>query len=94
MKRAIYEVYAKVVDSNGAYNTLTGYPKSFDSKNYGNDLEKTLNRARGEYNDCLGAMYKADTRQCQFAMILDASTGIQISMEYIGKLADLPDPEA
>lgn len=49
MIRTIYEVYAKVVDANGAYNTLTGYPKTFDSRSYGGDTEKTLQRAKGEF---------------------------------------------
>lgn len=93
MKRIIYEVTAKVVDSNGNYNTLTGYPKTFDSRNYDNDLDKTLQRANGEYYDCLGAMCKRDDRQMQFAMIIDASTGLQIAGSAIGKLSDLPDPE-
>lgn len=91
MQRAIFEVYAKVVDANGSYNTLTGYPKVFDSRNYGNDVVKTYNRARGEFNSCLGTMYTRDDRQVQIAMILDVSTGIQLAMEYIGELAELPD---
>lgn len=93
MQRAIFEVYAKVVDANGNYNTLSGYPKSFDSKNYGNDIEKTRQRAYGEWHDCLGDMCKNDTRQIQFAMIIDAASGMQIEFATIGKLAELPDPE-
>ena len=42
MKREIYEVYAKVVDANGAYNTLSGYPKVFDSHQNNDDLEKVM----------------------------------------------------
>ena len=38
MNREIYEVYAKIVDANGTYNTLSGYPKVFDSKNYDGDV--------------------------------------------------------
>lgn len=91
MQRAIFEVYAKVVDANGSYNTLTGYPKVFDSRNYNNDITKTYNRARSEFCTALSGMYTADTRQAQFAMILDASTGNQLDMEYIGELAELPD---
>ena len=49
MQRQIFEVYAKVVDANGAYNTLSGYPKVFDSKLYDNDIGKALQRARGAY---------------------------------------------
>lgn len=93
MVRKIYEVYAKIVDANGTYSTLSGYPKSFDSRNYDNDIVKALNRARGEFNSCLGTMYTRDDRQVQFAMILDASSGMQIDMAYIGEIADLPDPE-
>ena len=93
MVRAIYEVYAKVVDANGAYNTLTGYPKVFDSKNLGNDVTKAFNRAKGEFCNALSSMYTADTRQAQFAMILDAATGLQIDSAYIGALAELPEPE-
>lgn len=65
MTRAIYEVYAKVVDANGAYNTLSGYPKVFDSRNYDGDIAKTLKRATGEFHDTYGAMCKRDDRQVQ-----------------------------
>lgn len=92
MERAIFEVYAKVVDSTGAYNTLSGYPKVFDSKGYGNDIEKTRQRAYGEWHNALSEMAKVDTRQVQFAMILDASTGLQIELARYGNLAELPDP--
>lgn len=91
MQRDIYEVYAKVVDSNGSYNTLSGYPKAFDSKNYGNDLEKTRNRAYGEYHATLGAMYPRDDRQLQIAMLIYANSGQQIEMAIVGKIEDLPD---
>ena len=92
MKREIYEVYAKVVDANGAYNTLSGYPKVFDSKLYNNDLNKTLLRAQGEYHDTIGAMCKRDDRQLQTVLLL-RSDGLVIDYMPIGKLADLPDPE-
>lgn len=91
MRRAIFEVYAKVVDANGSYNTLSGYPKVFDSRSYNNDIAKTLNRAKGEFNSCLGTMYTRDDRQVQFAMIIDASSGLLIDKAYIGELAELPD---
>ena len=32
MKREIYLVLAYVVDANGTFNNLSGYPKTFDSK--------------------------------------------------------------
>lgn len=92
-KREIYEVYAKVVDANGAYNTLSGYPKSFDSKNYDNDIEKTELRAEGEWHSVLDSMCKNDTRQLQVAMVLRASDGNQILLRRIGEMAEVPDVE-
>ena len=93
MKREIYEVYAKVVDANGAYNTLNGYPKVFDSRNYNNDAEKARQRAYGEWHECLGAMCKRDDRQEQIAMIIRASDGLQLERMVIGGIADLPETE-
>ena len=93
MQREIYEVTAKVVDANGTFNTLTGYPKVYDSRSYDNDLAKTLQRAKGGWHEALDAMCKVDTRQVQFAMIIRVSDGMQIALEKIGALADLPDPE-
>lgn len=84
MQRAIYEVYAKVVDANGNYNTLTGYPVVFDSNSYGGDVDKTRQRAYGAYHECLGAMCKIDTRLIQIAMILEVATGRQIEVTKIG----------
>ena len=91
MQREIYEVYAKIVDANGAYNTLSGYPKVFDSKSYENDIEKAKQRAYGEWYDCLGAMCKRDDRQVQIAMIIQASTGMQIECKQIGELAPVEE---
>jgi len=93
-KREIYEVYANIVDANGNYNALSGYPKTFDSKNYGNDLDKTRQRAYGEWHSALAAMAKVDTRQLQLAGIIRISDGLQIALERMGVLADLPEPEA
>ena len=92
MERIIYEVYAKVVDANGAYNTLSGYPKTFDSRNYNNDVTKTLQRAQGEFYETIGAMCKRDDRQQQ-TVLLFRSDGMIEDCKSIGKIADLPDPE-
>ena len=92
MKREIYEVYAKVIDANGTYNTLTGYPKVFDSHQNNDDVEKAKSKAYGEYHTVLGTMYTRTDRQGQFAMIIRASDGLQIEKTCIGTVADLPDP--
>ena len=89
MKREIYEVYAKIIDSTGAYNTLSGYPKTFDSRTYDNDIEKAERRAYGEYYETCGAMCKRDDRQQQIAMIIRASDGFQLEYAHFGAIADV-----
>ena len=92
MKRQIFEVYAKVVDATGAYNTLSGYPKAFDSRSYEGDIDKTLKRATGEFCETFGAMCKNDSRQLQTVILMSAD-GFVIRKETIGKIADDPDEE-
>jgi hypothetical protein len=93
MERQIFEVYAKVVDSTGAYNTLSGYPKVFDSHSYNDDIDKALKRATGEFCETFGAMCKNDTRQLQTVILMSAD-GFVIDRKNIGKIADLPDEES
>lgn len=93
MQREIYEVYAKIVDANGNYNTLSSYPKVFDSINYDNDCEKAKQRAYAAYYGALSSLLAVDTRQCQFAMLIRGNDGLQLEMRCFGKIADLPDPE-
>lgn len=92
MAREIFVVYAAIVDSNGTYNALSGYPKAFDSKNYSDDVQKAMNRAYADYHEVLGAFYKRDDRKVQMATILNATTGYQMEFTAIGTLAE-PEPE-
>lgn len=92
MQRQIFEVYAKVVDSNGNYNILSGYPKAFDSHAYNDDIDKALMRATGEFANTWGAMCLREDRQLQMVMLMTAD-GFVIDKKIIGKIADLPDPE-
>lgn len=92
MQREIYEVTAKIVDSNGAFNTLSGYPKTFDSKNYDNDLNKTWKRAKGEWNEVLGVMAKRDDRPLQIAIVTRMSDGLQVLEDRYGDMPELEEP--
>ena len=92
MERKVYEVYAKIIDANGAYNTLSGYPKVFDSRLYNNDIEKTLKRANGEFHDTIGALCKRDDRQLQTVLLMGAD-GFIIDKWTDGAIATLPDEE-
>ena len=92
MKRQIFEVYAKVVDANGNYNTLTNYPKVFDSRSYNNDIDKTLLRAQGEFYNTIGTMCSRDDRQLQTVILMSAD-GFIVDRKAIGAVADIPDSE-
>lgn len=93
MQRQIFIVSAATVDANGTFSNLPNYPKTFDSKNYGNDIDKAQRRAIGDMSETFGAMCKVDTRQLQTVMVMTAD-GFQVEKRSIGQIADLPDPEA
>ena len=89
MQREIYEINAKIVDANGNFSALDGYPKKFDSHSYNDDLEKARQRAYGEWHDVLGAMCKRDDRQLQMAYILRVSDGLVIESTVMGAIAEV-----
>lgn len=88
-QREIYEVSAKIVDANGTYNTLSGYPITFDSKNYQNDLDKTFKRAEGAWHECCGAMAKLDNRQLQIAFCIRVSDGMMLMSKRFGQISEV-----
>lgn len=90
MIRTIYEVYAKIVDANGTYNTLS--TQVFDSRAYNGDTEKALKRAKGAFHEVVGAMCKRDDRQLQTVILMTAAGQI-IDRQTMGAIAPDPDPE-
>lgn len=90
MQRQIFIVSASIVDANGSFNNLSGYPKTFDSHLYGDDIDKAQRRAVGDMSEAFGAMCKVDTRQLQTVMVMTAD-GLMIEKKSIGQIADLPD---
>lgn len=93
MAREIFIVQAHIVDANGTFNFLAGYPKTFDSKNYSGDIEKTRRRAEGEFSDCWGAMCKRDDRMIQ-TVTLTMSDGYQLDKKSMGEFPADPEPQA
>ena len=89
MERQIFIVSASIVDANGAFNFLSGYPKTFDSKNYGGDIDKTRLRASGDFADAKGAMCKRDDRQLQ-TVTLETADGFQLERWSYGAIAEQP----
>ena len=92
MARQIFKVDAYIVDANGTFNHLSGYPKIFDSRNYNDDVEKAQRRADGDMSDRWGDMCKVDTRMIQ-TVTLSTVDGFQIERRSMGGFpAEEPEP--
>lgn len=97
--RNVFTVNAWIIDSNGTKNTLSGYPKDFDSKNYVDDdhplpdgnVEKAQRRAEGDFSDVWGAMCKRDDRMIQTVIITDIY-GLNYGIKSYGTFPE-PEPE-
>lgn len=87
MARQIFIVSAFVVDANGTFNYINGYPKRFDSRSYGDDINKTQRRAEGDMSEAWGAMCKVDTRQIQ-TVTLETVDGFQIERRSMGMFTE------
>ena len=83
MARQIFKVDAQVVDATGRFSVISGYPKTFDSNNYGGDVEKARRRAEGDMCEAWGAMCKVDTRQIQ-TVALSTVDGFQLERRTMG----------
>ena len=90
--RNIFIVNATVVDANGNYNTLTGYPKSFDSNNYGGDTDKAYRRAQGDFSEVWGGFCKRDDRMMQTVTLTQAN-GQLLDRKSVGAFPPDPEPE-
>ena len=91
MQRQIYIVDAHIVDANGTFNYLEGYPKRFDSRSYGGDIDKAQRRAEGDMSEAWGAMCKVDTRQIQTVTLMTVD-GFQLEKKTMGKFPEEPEP--
>ena len=91
MTQEIFVVNASIVDANGTFNNLSGYPKTFKSTAYDNDIPKTRQRAIGEWHEVMGAFAKRDDRQVQYANVIQMGNGAVIETGMYGALPELPD---
>lgn len=96
MARNIFTVNAWIIDSNGTYNTLSGYPKNFDSRTYDGDTEKALKRAQGDFSEVFSAFCKRDDRLMQTVVLYQAN-GQLIDRKSLGTQMEPtpvePEPE-
>ena len=91
MARNIFIVNAQIVDANGAFHFLDGYPKTFDSNNYQGDVDKTQKRAEGDFSEAWGAMCKRDDRMIQ-TVTLSTVSGFLLEKKTMGVFPDT-EPE-
>ena len=89
MARNIFIVNAQIVDANAAFHFLDGYPKTFDSKNYDDDVDKAKKRAEGDMSEVWGAMCKRDDRMIQ-TVALRTVDGFQMDRKTVGAFAEEP----
>lgn len=92
MAREIFIVDAHIVDANGAFHFMDGYPKTFDSRNYQDDIDKTRCRAEGDMSETWGAMCKRDDRMIQ-TVTLSLVDGYQLDRKTMGGFPDDSQPE-
>ena len=86
----------------GLFSVVSGFPKTFDSRNYNataenpnGDEERALQVAKAEYFSRLSAMYSA-TGRAMAVVTLERADGRQIMRESIGAFPDMtptPEPE-
>lgn len=86
----------------GLFSVVSGYPKTFDSRNYNateenpnGDEEKALRMAKSEYLSRLSANYASDNRAMS-TVTLTMANGRTIMSESIGAFPDMtpaPEPE-
>lgn len=86
----------------GMFSVVSGYPKTFDSRNYNateenpnGDEEKALRMAKSEYLSRLSANYASDNRAMSTVTLMMAN-GRTIMSECIGAFPDMtpvPEPE-
>lgn len=102
--RTIYIVNAThVVTSEahpeGVYSVVSGYPKTFDSRNYNSteanpdgDSDKALRIARSDYASQMSAFLASDTR-AMWTVTLTRADGRQLASECYGAFPDLTPEE-
>jgi len=98
--RNIYIVNAtQVVTSEshpeGVYSVVSGYPKTFDSRNYNateanpdGDADKALRIARSDYASQMSAFLASDTR-AMWTVTLTRADGRQMAAECFGAFPDM-----
>lgn len=88
------QVVTSQANPRGIMSIVSGYPKVFDSKDYNDDLELTMRKAKADYFDRLGVMYD-DTNENRImkTVTLEVADGHQILHESVGSFLVLEQEE-
>ena len=89
------QVVTSTANPYGILSVVSGYPKTFDSISYNNDVGLTLKMAKADYFKKLGANYE-DTNPARVmtTVTLTAVDGRDIMHESVGELpVPVPEPE-
>ena len=79
----------------GLFSVISGFPKNFDSVNYGDDIALAMRQAKAAYFDQLSKNY-ANTNEARAmtTVTLTAADGMPIMHECVGKFPVVnPEPE-
>lgn len=99
MARQIYEIGFKqcVVSGThpeGLWSNKTNYPKTYDSKDYNNDIDRTFEIAEAEYRACESAMLlDANPTRVMQVITMERSDGRMIYSRKKGDFPVWPEPE-
>lgn len=81
----------------GLFSTVSGYPKTFDSRAYNataenpnGDEEAALRAAKAEYYSRLSANYSGSATRVMATVTLEMADGRTILRESIGAFPDMP----
>lgn len=87
----------------GLFSVVSGYPKTFDSRNYNateanpnGDEAKALKAAKAEYFSRLSANYTGSETRVMATVTLEMANGRTIMQECVGTFPDMtpaPQPE-
>ena len=92
MQRQIFEVQSKTYSTTvgGYVSNISGYPKTFDSHSYGDDIDLTLKKAQGAFAEAWSNACKIDNREIQTILLMTVD-GVILEKKVLGKLEELPD---
>lgn len=95
------QVVVSEAHPEGLFSTVSGYPKTFDSRSYNateanpnGDEGAALNAAKSEYYTRLAANYAGSANRVMATVTLELADGRQILRDRVGSMPDMtPVPE-